>query len=79
MVKKLKKNGMLASRKSQEDARVNILSLTNKGIDYCVITENYLEKLFKVMEEDLSLEEIKVALKIIKKIGINIDNFDQKI
>jgi len=71
LVKKLKEHGMLDSRKSLVDERKSILTLTPKGIEYCLVTERYLEKLYTGLEKGVSHEEVQCAIGVLRRVKAN--------
>lgn len=73
VVKNLEKMGYVKRKTDENDKRVSILSLTNEGraVIGKVIPEN--ETMIYDYMKDLSEEETKTLLSLLKKLGANID------
>lgn len=74
VVSNLEKMGYVKRKTDENDKRVSILSLTNEGRDVIgkVIPEN--ETMIYDYMKDLSEEETKTLLGLLKKLGANIGN-----
>ncbi|WP_308654247.1 MarR family transcriptional regulator [uncultured Anaerococcus sp.] len=74
VVKNLEKMGYVKRKTDENDKRVSILSLTDEGRDVIgkVIPEN--ETMIYDYMKDLSEEETKTLLGLLKKLGENIGN-----
>lgn len=74
VVKNLEKMGYVKRKTDENDKRVSILSLTKEGRDVIgkVIPEN--ETMIYDYMKDLSEEETKTLLSLLKKLGENIGN-----
>lgn len=74
VVKNLEKMGYVKRKTDENDKRVSILSLTKEGRDVIgkVIPEN--ETMIYDYMKDLSEEETKTLLGLLKKLGANIGN-----
>lgn len=67
LVKKLKKEGMVNSRKSKDDSRVNLISLTDRGREHCATMEEYVEKFYDVAATGITEEEAENVWRILTK------------
>ena len=74
VVKNLEKMGYVKRKTDENDKRISILSLTDEGraVIEKVIPEN--ETMIHDYMKDLSEEEIETLLRLLKKLGSNIDN-----
>lgn len=67
LVKKLKKEGFVSSRGSNEDSRISLIFLTDKGIDYCEKMRTFIKKLFDASEKAVSIEEVETVSRILNR------------
>ena len=72
LVKKLKKEGLVISRKSDSDNRVNLVSLADKGRQHCDTMEAYVEKFYDVAGLGITEEEAETVRNILVKSMNNI-------
>lgn len=67
LVKKLKKEGVVVSRKSEDDNRVNLITLTDKGIQHCDRMEPWLKDFYKISSQVITDEEVEMVMDILSR------------
>ena len=68
LVKRLKKEGMVESKKVPDDNRKTVLSLTEKGRDHCRRMDTYLSKIAELANSAITEEEVDRALAVFEKL-----------
>jgi len=72
LVKKLKKEGYVSSRVSEEDSRISLIHLTDKGREHCEKMEGFLSDFCEAGERQVTTEEVETVVRIFKKLKKNI-------
>jgi len=73
LVKRLKKEGYVSSRISEEDSRVSLILLTDKGRAHCENMESFLSDFCEAGEKSVTTEEVETVVRIFKKVRKNIE------
>ncbi|NND79030.1 MAG: MarR family transcriptional regulator [Maribacter sp.] len=71
LLSKMEKKNHIHREQSEEDKRINLVFLTDKGRSMFKQTRPVLEKLISTMEENITMEEKKMMIKILKKVQFN--------
>lgn len=75
LVKRMEKNGFISIQPSEKDKRVKHIFLTELGNEKAKVFEEFLEHTHKIMMADISDDDIKTAVRVIKTLAKNI-HFD---
>ncbi|WP_199533628.1 MarR family winged helix-turn-helix transcriptional regulator [Romboutsia maritimum] len=70
-LKKLEEKEIIVRLKNERDKRVNNIYLTDKGIDAKYRVYKVLDEWDGVLSQNLTIEEKKIVLELLKKICIN--------
>lgn len=71
LLSKMDKKNYIQRKQSKEDKRINLVFLTEKGRTIFKQTRPALKKLINTMEENITMEEKKLMIKILKKVQFN--------
>ncbi len=71
LLSKMEKKNYIQRKQSKEDKRINLVFLTEKGRTIFKQTRPVLKKLINTMEENITMEEKKQMIKILKKVQFN--------
>jgi DNA-binding MarR family transcriptional regulator len=71
LLSKMEKKNYIQRKQSKEDKRINLVFLTEKGRTIFKQTRPALKKLINTMEENITMEEKKLMIKILKKVQFN--------
>ena len=71
LLSKMEKKNYIQRKQSKEDKRINLVFLTEKGRTIFKQTRPALKKLINTMEENITMEEKKQMIKILKKVQFN--------
>ena len=71
LLSKMDKKNYIQRKQSKEDKRINLVFLTEKGRTIFKQTRPALKKLINTMEENITMEEKKMMIKILKKVQFN--------
>ena len=77
-INNLEKKGYIKREYSAEDKRVKLLCLTQKGIDTLDFTTPIIKKAALDLQNEISLDEVKVVIKSLKKIQEKINYLKNK-
>ena len=72
LVKRLKKEGFVSSIISNEDNRISIIFLTEKGKEHCEKMEGFLSDFTEAGERVITAEEVQIVTQILTKVRENI-------
>jgi len=72
LVKRLKKEGFVSSRISNEDNRISLIFLTEKGKEHCEKMEGFLSDFTEAGERKITVEEVETVTRIFKKVTDNV-------
>jgi len=76
LVRRLKKEGMVTSKKVKGDNRKSCISITEKGRVHCVNMREYLDEVMSAYNEGFDDGEIEKATEIFDKLMYNIKKFE---
>jgi len=71
LLSKMEKKNYIQRKQSKEDKRINLVFLTEKGRTIFKQTRPALKKLINTMEENITMEEKKLMIKILQKVQFN--------
>jgi DNA-binding MarR family transcriptional regulator len=71
LLSKMERKNYIKRKQSKEDRRINLVFLTEKGRVIFKQTRPVLKKLIKTMEENITKEEKKQIIRILKKVQFN--------
>lgn len=74
LVEKLVSLGFLEKKKSQEDARVTFIKLSDEGQKLKPIFDSVSENVNTLICKDLSVEDVRLAESLLAKINRNLDS-----
>ncbi len=77
LVQTLEKKGFIERKSSEVDRRMNLVFITDSGIEMYQKATPFVKNIIKVLEQGISEEEIATTIETLQKIQINIREFNQ--
>lgn len=71
LLNKMERKNYIQRRQCEEDKRINLVFLTEKGRTIFKHTKPVLRKLINTLEKNITNDEKKVLIKILKKVQLN--------
>ncbi len=78
-IQRLAKNGYVVKIKDEKDRRINRIYLTEKAEKVDSIAKDTKEKVFEILVDGVSDDELEIFMKVLKRMYVNMENTGEEI